>query len=116
MKAQQKKLELLDVIQSIQSKTDNSDNWSYTVLGDKFPDSEEEYHSVVFFSNGTKPSWSSVQAELPLVQQKFDSEKYKYSRLNEYPSIEEQLDMIFHGGIDQWKATIQEIKDKYPKS
>ena len=32
-----------------------------------------------------------------------------------YPSIADQLDDIFHNGIDGWKETIQAIKDKYPK-
>jgi hypothetical protein len=41
--------------------------------------------------------------------------KYKLDRAAEYPLVEEQLDIIFHGGIDVWKAAIQAIKDKYPK-
>jgi len=40
---------------------------------------------------------------------------YKAKRVHEYPSTEDQLDSIFHGGIDSWKADIQSIKDKYPK-
>jgi len=40
---------------------------------------------------------------------------YKTARALEYPSIPDQLDDIFHNGIDGWKATIQETKDKYPK-
>lgn len=40
---------------------------------------------------------------------------YKTDRANEYPSIPDQLDDIFHNGLDAWKATIQETKDKYPK-
>ena len=44
-----------------------------------------------------------------------DPEEYKYDRANEYPSIVDQLDDIFHNGIDSWKASIQIIKDKYPK-
>jgi len=40
---------------------------------------------------------------------------YKRNRANEYPAIAEQLDDIFHNGIDAWKATIQVTKDKYPK-
>jgi hypothetical protein len=32
-----------------------------------------------------------------------------------YPSIEEQLDMIYHNGLDAWKAEIKTIKDQYPK-
>ena len=34
----------------------------------------------------------------------------------EYPPLEEQLDKIYHGGIDAWKADIKAIKDKYPKT
>ena len=37
------------------------------------------------------------------------------NRRNEYPSIADQLDDIYHNGIDAWKATIKTIKDKYPK-
>jgi len=40
---------------------------------------------------------------------------YKRNRANEYPSWQDQLDDIFHNGIDAWKATIQVTKDKYPK-
>jgi len=41
---------------------------------------------------------------------------YKDKRAAEYPSIADQLDKIFHDGIDEWKETIQAVKDKYPKS
>jgi len=37
------------------------------------------------------------------------------NRKNEYPSIADQLDDIYHNGIDAWKATIKVTKDKYPK-
>ena len=40
---------------------------------------------------------------------------YKRKRANEYPSIVDQLDDIYHNGIDAWKATIKVTKDKYPK-
>ena len=43
----------------------------------------------------------------------FDS--YKSQRRAEYPNIEDQLDDIYHNGIDGWKASIKTIKDKYPK-
>jgi len=44
------------------------------------------------------------------------AEEYKINRQNEYPSIVDQLDDIYHNGIDGWKATIKTTKDKYPKS
>jgi len=40
---------------------------------------------------------------------------YQGQRKAEYPSIEDQLDDIYHNGIDAWKATIKTTKDKYPK-
>ena len=41
--------------------------------------------------------------------------QWKKNRENEYPSIVDQLDDIYHNGIDAWKATIKVTKDKYPK-
>lgn len=40
---------------------------------------------------------------------------YGWKRENEYPSIADQLDDIYHNGIDGWKTTIKAVKDKYPK-
>ena len=41
---------------------------------------------------------------------------YTIARAEEYPPIEDQLDKIYHSGIDAWKADIKVIKDKYPKT
>ena len=41
---------------------------------------------------------------------------YTEARRAEYPPLEEQLDKIYHSGIDAWKADIKVIKDKYPKT
>ena len=49
-------------------------------------------------------------------QKDYDAnQSYKDKRAAEYPSIPDQLDEIFHNGLDAWKATIQTTKDKYPK-
>ena len=58
--------------------------------------------------NEIEINWTDVNALI-------DPEKYKYDRANEYPSIVDQLDDIYHNGIDGWKATIKATKDKYPK-
>lgn len=44
-----------------------------------------------------------------------DSDQYKYDRANDYPSVKDQLDKIYHEGIDEWKKLIKVTKDKYPK-
>ena len=41
---------------------------------------------------------------------------YTDARVAEYPPLKEQLDKIYHDGIDAWKADIKVIKDKYPKT
>ena len=41
---------------------------------------------------------------------------YTAKRKAEYPTWQDQLDDIYHNGIDAWKATIKVTKDKYPKS
>ncbi len=38
------------------------------------------------------------------------------NRANDYPSIKDQLDKIYHEGIEEWKKLIKVTKDKYPKS
>ncbi len=40
---------------------------------------------------------------------------YKQERKKEYPTIEEQLDALYHLGYDGWKDTIDRVKNKYPK-
>ena len=41
---------------------------------------------------------------------------YTDARKAEYPPLEEQLDKIYHSGVEAWKADIKAIKDKYPKT
>ena len=41
---------------------------------------------------------------------------YAQKRAFEYPSFADQFDLLFHGGVDAWKAAIQAVKDKYPKA
>ena len=41
---------------------------------------------------------------------------YTIARQAEYPSIEDQLDKIYHTSLTAWKADIKAIKDKYPKT
>jgi hypothetical protein len=63
----------------------------------------------------TQPSEAEITAEITRLQAEYDSNEYQRSRATEYPAWQDQLDDIFHNGIDGWKATIQVTKDKYPK-
>ncbi|MBT0668404.1 hypothetical protein HT136_08480 [Novosphingobium profundi] len=47
---------------------------------------------------------------------KLDIKKgYAGQRAAEYPTWQEQMDILYHEGYDAWRAMIQAIKDKYPK-
>jgi hypothetical protein len=58
---------------------------------------------------------SLISAEVTRLQAAYDAKAYSRKRAAEYPSIADQLDDIYHNGIDAWKATIKTTKDKYPK-
>jgi len=64
--------------------------------------------SIVWL-NGSTPIEKSV------IEAKIVEMAYIKKREKEYPSIVDQLDDIYHNGIDGWKATIKTTKDKYPK-
>jgi hypothetical protein len=59
---------------------------------------------------------NKVEINLDLVNAWVDPEAYKDLRAKEYPSIADQLDYIYHNGIDAWKKDmIDPVKTKYPK-
>ena len=58
---------------------------------------------------------ADIQAKLSELQAEYDANQYQRDRAEEYPTWQDQLDDIYHNGIDAWKATIKATKDKYPK-
>ena len=58
---------------------------------------------------------NKVEIDLAAIAAWVDPNAYKIKRAAEYPSIVDQLDLMYHGGMDAWKAAIQTVKDKYPK-
>ena len=58
---------------------------------------------------------NKVEINLTTVNAWVDPDTYKYQRAAEYPSIGDQLDTLYHGGLDAWKTQIKTVKDKYPK-
>ena len=59
--------------------------------------------------------WSTVKTKINELQADYDSKQYQRDRKVAYPSIEDQLDKIYHSGIDEWKKDIKAVKDKFPK-
>ena len=64
------------------------------------------------YTQAEKDAIAAAQAE---AKKNFDALDYKSKRMSEYPSIQDQLDDIYHNGISGWSETIKVTKDKYPK-
>ena len=56
-----------------------------------------------------------VQYSEAAVQAYIDANAYKDLRAKAYPSIADQLDLLYHGGMDAWKAAITAVKEEFPK-
>ena len=65
----------------------------------------------------TEPTQAEIDAEVTRLQAEYDAQAYARSRALEYPSIGDQLDMIYHNGDGgaTFQAAIKAVKDKYPK-
>jgi len=76
------------------------------------------YANLIVHDGGSKPTEKECTDGLATLVAEWELEfnSYKSKRRAEYPNTEDQLDDIYHNGIDGWKATIKAIKDKYPKS
>tara|TARA_R100000329_G_scaffold5778_1_gene7377 strand:+ start:2182 stop:2523 length:342 start_codon:yes stop_codon:yes gene_type:complete len=112
---------MTDIASAIKALKDDAE---FVVTGE--PSNEAEYKANVKYvtgadSNGTAIfgdqlfTWSQVSAKKAELQTAYDNNEYQRKRASEYPSIADQLDDIYHNGIDGWKSTIKATKDKYPK-
>ena len=90
------------------------------ILQITFGDHPDTTFSMTDPTNLSTLTWSSGSLDKPTQELLDEAEirirsQYSRRRVSEYPSIEDQLDDIYHNGIDAWKATIKVTKDKYPK-
>ena len=113
---------MTDIASAIKALKDDAE---FVVSGE--PSNEAEYKANVKYvtgadENGTAVfgdqlfTWAEVSAKKTALQTAYDNNEYQRKRAAEYPSIADQLDDIYHNGIDGWKTTIKATKDKYPKS
>ena len=51
----------------------------------------------------------------PIMEEELIAPTYADLRAAEYPSFADQFDLLYHGGMDAWKAVIEAVKIKYPK-
>ena len=56
-----------------------------------------------------------VHYDEAVVQAYIDAHAYIAKRQQAYPSIADQLDILYHSGFEAWKSAIQAVKETYPK-
>ena len=75
----------------------------------------EDLSTITWHNDTTPIAEADILAKQAELQADYEAKEYQRNRASEYPSIAEQLDDLYHNGIDGWKSTIKAVKDKYPK-
>ena len=75
----------------------------------------EDVKQITWHKDTTPIAEADILAKQKELQTAYDNNKYQRDRAEAYPSIADQLDDLYHNGIDGWKTTIKAVKDKYPK-
>jgi hypothetical protein len=75
------------------------------------------YSNVVYINNEIPYDVNDNVVTIDNALVEAEAAKYAYitQRQQEYPSIVDQLDTLYHEGYEGWKAKIETIKNKYPK-
>jgi len=76
---------------------------------------EKDINSIQWLNGTTPIPVADIEAKMVELQAEYDANQYQRDRAEEYPSIVDQLDDLYHNGIEGWKTTIKAVKDKYPK-
>tara|TARA_R110000851_G_scaffold267163_2_gene419609 strand:- start:412 stop:705 length:294 start_codon:yes stop_codon:yes gene_type:complete len=79
--------------------------------------SQEVGSSDIYISTGkvTAEQMAEMTIKATELEAEYNSRQYARDRAKAYPSTADQLDDIYHNGVEGWKATIQAVKDTYPK-
>lgn len=75
-----------------------------------------DFESLVWEDEETEPpTWPEIEARMAENQAIWESRQWIRDRIAAYPPITDQLDTIYHGGIEAWRETIAAVKEQYPK-
>ena len=69
------------------------------------------------WSNGNDflPDIDLIEKTQKQLEIEYENNEYQRLRALKYPSIKDQLDVLYHGGYDSWKEEINKVKEEYPK-
>ena len=107
----QRKPEITDAIKALRPTS------SFSLIGN-------DYSTLMWNdSENAAPSESDVNAKLTELTTSYNAKSYQNVRETKYPSIEEQLDLLYHDMLankgdktGDWFAAVKKVKDDNPKS
>jgi hypothetical protein len=80
-----------------------------------FKDKADGYYQFDWDGVSELPDWTKVLTAVEVVAVPVIAPTYQELRAAAYPSIPDQLDLLYHGGMDAWKAAVAAVKSRYPK-
>ena len=84
--------------------------------GSSFTALSEKYEDILWQDeNKTIPTKKECEDELKRLEEEDKKTQYQRDRAADYPSWQEQMDLLYHGGVDALKAELKKTKDKFPK-
>jgi len=106
----QRKPEITDAIKALRPTS------SFSLIGD-------DYSTLMWNdSENAAPSESDVNAKLAELTTSYNAKSYQNVRETKYPSVEEQLDLLYHDMLankgdktGDWFAAVKKVKDDNPK-
>jgi hypothetical protein len=77
---------------------------------------DEDISKIEWHDTETEcPTEEEILESLSILQEETSFNAYKSLRQKAYPPIGDQLDVLFHGGLELWREKIQSVKNSYPK-
>lgn len=94
---------MTDIFRAVKALRPSS---SFGVIGDRIKWNDPE---------NSQPTEKEINEKIKELQADYDAKKYQRDRAADYPSWQEQMDLLYHGGVDALKAELKKTKDKFPK-
>ena len=103
---------------NVNGTADTVDALQALVPGAQWIWSEEEGLNWLDSNEQTKPTQSAIDAKIIELQADYDAKQYQRDRAAAYPSIQDQLDMMYHDQVDgttTWKDAVAAVKAAHPQ-
>ena len=79
----------------------------------------EDINQITWLNNTQPISANLILAKQKELQAEYESKQYQRDRQTQYPSIADQLDMLYWdkvNGTENWLNSIESVKNRFPKA